>query len=51
MLPGGLLTPALAEGAQMVVLSGYTASQPSGPVRVVLDQRGEIGRASCRERV
>lgn len=40
MLPGGLLTPALAEGAQMVVLSGYTASQPSGPVRVVLDQRG-----------
>jgi hypothetical protein len=40
MLPGGLLTPSLAEGAQMVVLSGYTASQPSGPVRVVLDQRG-----------
>jgi len=40
MLPGGLLTPALAEGAQLVVLSGYTASQPAGPVRVVLDQRG-----------
>lgn len=40
MLPGGLLTPALAEGAQLVVLSGFTASQPAGPVRVVLDQRG-----------
>lgn len=40
MLPGGLLTPALAEGAQLVVLSGYTAGQPAGPVRVVLDQRG-----------
>jgi len=40
MLPGGLLTPSLAEGAQLVVLSGYTASQPAGPVRVVLDQRG-----------
>ena len=40
MLPGGLLTPSLAEGAQLVVLSGYTANQPAGPVRVVLDQRG-----------
>lgn len=40
MLPGGLLTPLLAEGAQVVVVSGYTASQPIGPVRVVLDQRG-----------
>lgn len=40
MLPGGLLTPSLAEGAQLVLLSGYTAGQPAGPVRVVLDQRG-----------
>ncbi len=40
MLPGGLLTPSLTEGAQLVVLSGYTAGQPAGPVRVVLDQRG-----------
>lgn len=40
MLPGGLLAPSLAEGAQLVVLSGYTAGQPAGPVRVVLDQRG-----------
>ena len=40
MLPGGLLTPFLAEVAQLVVLSGYTANQPAGPVRVVLDQRG-----------
>jgi hypothetical protein len=40
MLPGGLLMPALAEGAQLVLLSGYTAGQPAGPVRVVLDQRG-----------
>jgi hypothetical protein len=40
MLPGGLLAPSLAEGAQLVVLSGYTASRPAGPVRVVLDQRG-----------
>ena len=40
MLPGGLLTPSLAEGAQLLLLSGYTASQPAGPVRVVLDQRG-----------
>lgn len=40
MLPGGLLTPTLAEGAQLVVLSGYTAGQPAGSVRVVLDQRG-----------
>lgn len=40
MLPGGLLTPSLVEGAQLVVLCGYTASQPAGPVRVVLDQRG-----------
>jgi len=40
MLPGGLLTPSLAEGAQLVVLSGYTAGQPAGRVRIVLDQRG-----------
>ncbi len=40
MLPGGLLTPALAEGAELVVLSGYTAGEPGAPVRVVLDQRG-----------
>lgn len=40
MLPGGLLAPSLAEGAQLMVLSGYTAGQPAGPVRVVLDQRG-----------
>lgn len=40
MLPGGLLAPALAQGAQMVVLSGYSAGQAAGPVRVVLDQRG-----------
>ncbi len=40
MLPGGLLTPALAEGAELVVLSGYTAGLPGAPVRVVLDQRG-----------
>lgn len=40
MMPGGLLMPALAEGAQLVLLSGYTAGQPAGPVRVVLDQRG-----------
>lgn len=40
MLPGGLLTPSLAEGAQLVVVSGYTAGQPAGPVRVMLDQRG-----------
>ncbi|SFF66902.1 hypothetical protein SAMN05518865_10349 [Duganella sp. CF458] len=40
MLPGGLLAPSLAEGAQLVLLSGYTAGQPAGPVRVVLDQRG-----------
>ena len=35
-----MLTPSLTEGAQLVVLSGYTAGQPAGPVRVVLDQRG-----------
>jgi hypothetical protein len=40
MLPGGLLHPALANGAQLVVVSGYTAGQPGGPVRVVLDQQG-----------
>lgn len=40
MLPGGLLAPSLMEGAQLVVLSGYTASEPAGPVRVVLDERG-----------
>ncbi len=40
MLPGGLLMPSIAEDAQLVVLSGYTAGQPAGPVRVVLDQRG-----------
>ncbi|KQV44637.1 hypothetical protein ASE26_11785 [Duganella sp. Root198D2] len=40
LLPGGLLAPSLAEGAQLVLLSGYTAGEPAGPVRVVLDQRG-----------
>jgi hypothetical protein len=40
MLPGGLLAPTLAEGAQLVVVSGYTAGPPGAPVRVVLDQRG-----------
>lgn len=40
MLPGGLLTPSLAAGARLVVLSGYTAGCPAAPVRVVLDQRG-----------
>ena len=40
MLPGGLLMPSLAQGAQLAVVSGYTAGQPAGPVRVMLDQRG-----------
>jgi hypothetical protein len=40
MLPGGLLTPSLAVGAQLVLLCGYTAGRPAGPVRVVLDRRG-----------
>ena len=40
MLPGGLLAPALAEGARLVVVSGYTAGHPGAPARVVLDQRG-----------
>lgn len=40
MLPGGLLAPSLAEGARLVLLSGYTAGRPAAPVRVVLDQRG-----------
>jgi hypothetical protein len=41
MLPGGLLTPSLAEGAQLALISGYTAGEPAAPVRIVLDQRGE----------
>ena len=41
MLPGGLLAPALAQGAQLVVVSGYTAGPPAAPVRVVLDRAGE----------
>ena len=40
MLPGGLLAPALADGTELVVVSGYTAGEPGAPVRVVLDQRG-----------
>ncbi|MRV75109.1 hypothetical protein GJ700_25675 [Duganella sp. FT92W] len=40
MHPGGLLMPALAEGAELAVVSGYVAGQPGGPVRVVLDRRG-----------
>lgn len=40
MLPGGLLTPSLMDGAHLVVLSGYTACRPAGPVLIVLDQRG-----------
>lgn len=40
MRPGGLLMPALADGAELVVVSGYTAVRPGGPVRVVLDRRG-----------
>lgn len=40
MLPGGLLAPALAEGAQLVLVSGYAAGRAAGPVRVVLDRRG-----------
>ena len=40
MLPGGLLAPALAAGAELVVVSGYTAARPAQPVRVVLDRRG-----------
>jgi hypothetical protein len=40
MQPGGLLMPALAEGAELVVVSGYAAARPDGPVRVVLDRRG-----------
>lgn len=40
MRPGGLLMPALADGAELVVVSGYIAGRPDGPVRVVLDRRG-----------
>jgi hypothetical protein len=40
MLPGGLLAPNLARGAQLVVVSGYTAGAPAAPVRVVLDRHG-----------
>jgi hypothetical protein len=40
MVPGGLLMPALADGAELVVVSGYIAGRPDGPVRVVLDRRG-----------
>jgi len=40
MLSGGLLTPDLAAGAGLVVVSGYTAGAPGASVRVVLDQRG-----------
>lgn len=40
MLPGGLLTPALADGAQLALIAGYTGGQPGDPVRVMLDQRG-----------
>jgi hypothetical protein len=39
MQPGGLLMPALAEGAELVVVAGYTAGPPDRPVRVVLDRR------------
>jgi len=40
MLPGGLLTPGLASGAQLVVIAGFTAGRPDAPVRVVLDRCG-----------
>jgi hypothetical protein len=40
MLPGALLTPAQAEGAQLALIAGYTAGAPGDSVRVVLDQRG-----------
>lgn len=40
MIPGGLLSPALAEGAELVVVSGYVAARAAGPVRVVLDRYG-----------
>jgi hypothetical protein len=40
MRPGGLLMPAMVEGAELVVVSGYTAGQPGGIVRVVLDRCG-----------
>ncbi len=40
MVPGGLLMPSLADGAELVVVSGFVAGQPDGPVRVVLDRRG-----------
>lgn len=40
MIPGGLLSPAVAEGAELVVVSGYVAARAAGPVRVVLDRYG-----------
>lgn len=40
MIPSGLLSPALAEGAELVVVSGYVAARAAGPVRVVLDRHG-----------
>lgn len=40
MLAGGLLAPALAKGAQLAVICGFTAGQPGAAVRVVLDQCG-----------
>lgn len=40
MIPGGLLSPALAAGAELVVVSGYLAARAAGPVRVVLDRQG-----------
>lgn len=40
MIPGGLLSPAVADGAELVVVSGYVAARAAGPVRVVLDRCG-----------
>ena len=40
MLPGGLLAPAVAQGAHLVLVAGYAPARSPGAVRVVLDRRG-----------